>query len=211
MSELLEVFDSDGKLLGVEERDKFYSGSKKEFRETGKITKKVKRVILLLMNSRGKIYLQKRSETKKENPDLYDKTIGGHVPEGLEEDVAIIKECSEELGFPVAVLGKKDFEDAVGSINLKITGIIKRIGLIRNDSSIRISRNGERFSMPYVSYVYIGYYDGSIMFADGESSGVEIFSLERLKEKMENSPAEFTSDIRKMIEKYEEFLVPLGK
>tara|TARA_Y100000310_G_scaffold322234_1_gene381042 strand:- start:844 stop:1089 length:246 start_codon:yes stop_codon:yes gene_type:complete len=77
MVEKLEIYDLDENLLGVEERSKFYTEIKKEFAETGKITKQVKRTVILLMNSQGRIYLQKRSKLKKENPSLYDKTVGG--------------------------------------------------------------------------------------------------------------------------------------
>lgn len=211
MEEKLEVFDLKGKLLGVEEREKFYSKIKEEFRKTKKITRKVKRAVLILMNSEGKLYLQKRSSIKKENPDLFDKTIGGHIPMGLEEDVTIIKECSEELGFPVAVLNYKKFEEASESINLKITGIIKMIDMIEDDKSVRITCDGERFIQPYISYIYIGYYDGPIMFSDGESSGVQVFSLEEVKEKIKMNPKEFTDDIKFMIKKYEKFLKPIKR
>ena len=41
MKELLEVYDLTGKLVKVEEREKFYVEIKKEFASKGKITTKV--------------------------------------------------------------------------------------------------------------------------------------------------------------------------
>ena len=62
--------------------------------------------------------------------------------------------------------------------------------------------------MPHISTFYIGYYDGAIRFIDGESSGIEIFSLKELKEDIKNNPNKFTEDIKFMIKKYEKFLNP---
>lgn len=70
MSELLEVFDLDSNPLGVEEREKFYAEAKKEYASTGKITRKIKSVRVLLMNSEGRMYLQKRSSLKGERGTL---------------------------------------------------------------------------------------------------------------------------------------------
>lgn len=75
MAEQLEVYDLKGKFLGVKERNKFYNQIKKEFNKKGKITRQVKRIILLLMNSKGRIYLQKRSKLKNENPSKFTEDI----------------------------------------------------------------------------------------------------------------------------------------
>ena len=104
MTEVLEVYDLDGKLIDEEEREKFYTEIKEEFASKGEISRQVKSIRLLLMNSDGRIYLQKRSKLKNENPGLYDKTIGGHVAKGQTFEIAVIKECAEELGLPAAIL-----------------------------------------------------------------------------------------------------------
>jgi len=91
MKELLEIYDLNDKLIKVEERDKFYSEIKEEFSSKGKITRKVKTIRLILLNSDGRIYLQKRSKIKSDNPNLYDKTVGGHVPKGFTFEMTAIK------------------------------------------------------------------------------------------------------------------------
>ncbi|MDR2190529.1 MAG: NUDIX domain-containing protein [Candidatus Peribacteria bacterium] len=97
MSELLEIYDLHSNLIGIQERKSFYTDIKEEFATTGKITKKVKRITLLLMNSAGRIYLQKRSKIKNENAGMYDKTVGGHVIAGDSFTMTVVKECVEEL------------------------------------------------------------------------------------------------------------------
>ena len=76
MKELLEIYDLKGKPLKVQERNKFYAEIKKEYADKGKISKQVKAVRILRQNSKGRLYLQKRSKLKNENPGLYDKTVG---------------------------------------------------------------------------------------------------------------------------------------
>ena len=61
------------------------------------------------MNSKGRLYLQKRSKFKEVNPGAYDKTIGGHVPNKHTWNMTLIRECAEELGFPATIVSSKEF------------------------------------------------------------------------------------------------------
>jgi hypothetical protein len=53
---------------------------------------------------------------------------------------------------------------------------------------------------PYITSIYVGYYDGAIRFKDGEASGIDVFSLEELKEELVHSPEKFTEDLKVMVE-----------
>jgi len=209
MNEQLEIYKLDGTFISNQDRIDFYSDVKKEFNDTGIITKKVKTIRILLMNSQGRIYLQKRSDTKNENPNLYDKTVGGHVVAESTFELTVVKECAEELGFPVAVLSEENFYNAVHSIDLKIIGILKKVDYISNFNSVRITKEGKSFSQPYMTEIYLGYYDGSIRFADGESSGIETFSIEQLHRDISSNPDKYTEDIKFMAKKYSELLIPI--
>jgi len=209
MGEKLEVYDLKGKLIGVEDRKKFYSEIKEEFGKKGKISRQVKSIRLILMNSSGRIYLQKRSKIKAENPGLYDKTVGGHVSEGDSWDMATIRECAEELGFPASILSDEEFKRAIRVTDLGIVGVFRKVDEISNFESVRVDKNGGEFVQPYITAMYVGYYDGAIRFVDGESSGIEVFSLYELKGEIENNPDKFTEDIKFMIKKYEKYLKPI--
>lgn len=209
MNEFLEIYKLDDTFLGREDRKDFYSESRKEFTEKGTISKKVKTIRVLLMNSLGRIYLQKRSEFKDDNPNLYDKTVGGHVAAGDTFELTVVKECAEELGFPATILSGKDFQRATKSVDLTIIGIFKKIDYIPNFESLRIQKDGSSFIQPYISEIYIGYYDGAIRFADGESCGVETFSIDQLKKDISNNPSKFTEDLKFMINKYSDLLIPI--
>jgi len=210
MSELLEIYDLDGNIIKTQKRDEFYDEIKKEFKETGKITKQVKSIRMILLNSKGHMYIQKRSYYKKENAGLYDKTIGGHVVAGHTLGLTVVKECHEELGFPAVVLTDEEFQLAIHSTDASIIGLFKKIDSIQNFISIRKSKDGD-FKQPYISSFYVGYYDGSIRFRDGESIGIEVFTLEQLRERIQKEPEMFTEDLKFMIRRYEKYLVPINK
>ena len=209
MSEKLEIYDLDENLIEVKDRDEFYKEIKEEFKETGKITKQVKRVLLLLMNPKGKIVLQRRNSSKQENSGLFDKTIGGHVEEGDSYDVTLIKECAEELGFPVSILEDSDFSRALKKTDLRVIGIFKEIDYNSNFQSTRISKGEKKFIQPYMQTVYVGYYDGPLQFIDGESSGIQLYTIEELENEIKKSPDFFTEDLKILFEKYEDELRPL--
>lgn len=209
MIEKLEIYDLNSELVTIEDRKKFYSEIKKEFKETGKISKKVKSIRLILMNPSGRIYLQKRSKIKTENAGKYDKTVGGHVSAGDSFNMTVIRECAEELGFPATVLEPEEFEKAVKATNLDIIGIFKKLEYLPNFMSKRRSIDNSEFIQPYMTSIYFGYYNGSIKFVDGESSGIEVFSLEELKEDIEETPDKFTEDLKFIVKRYGKFLVPI--
>lgn len=208
--EKLEVYNLKGKFLGIKSREDFYTKSKREFSKFGKISCKVKTVRLILMNSKGMIYIQKRSGSKKENPGLYDKTVGGHVTFGYTQDIALVKECAEELGFPIAIVPEKDFVRVSKSVDLKVIGVAKEIDLLKNFKSTRAFGNSF-FVQPFITKIYLGYYDGSIQFSDGESAGIEIFSLKDLLKEIREKPERFTEDLKFMMKKYKGYLVPIKK
>ena len=163
----------------------------------------------MLLNSQGRIYLQKRSTAKEENAGLYDKTIGGHVGQNETPSVTIIKECAEELGIPVAVVEQSQFHNAVLSTRLGIIAIIKEIDSINTYSSLRILKDNRKYLINQDTKIYLGYYDGHIKFIDGKSSGLEVFSLDELKKEIESNPDKFTEDLKFMIKKYESLIKPI--
>lgn len=209
MSEKIEVYDLNSEFITIEDRNKFYSEIKREFRETGKIWRKVKSIRLLLMNSSGRIYLQKRSKIKTDNAGKYDKTVGWHVSAGDSYDLTAIRECAEELWFPATILTPEEFENAIRTTNLDIIGIFKHIDYIPDFLSKRISNDNSEFIQPFMCSMYLGYYNGPIKFVDGESSGIEVCSLEEIKEEIAKNPEKFTEDVLFMIKKYENLLVSI--
>lgn len=56
-------------------------------------------VHVLVMNSRGELYLQKRAANKDVQPGKWDTSVGGHVNLREDLDAAARRELTEELGI----------------------------------------------------------------------------------------------------------------
>jgi len=208
--ELLEIYDLQGNPLGVQARNSFYEEIKQEFTANRHITRQVKIATGFLLNSRGGIYLQKRSLDKQENPGLYDKSVGGHVLAGMPFELTLVLEYAQELGAPVAVAASPhEFDVAIKSMPLNLLGICRRIDYIAPFESVRINQDGSRITIPFMNQVFVGYYDGSIRFIDGESSAIEVFTVGQLKAQIRSNPNLFTEDLKGMVEKYEPHLRPI--
>ncbi len=210
MNEKIEVYDLEANLLKIQDRVEFYHEIKQEYRDSWKITKKIKSIRLILLNSSGDIYLQKRNKNKSENGGLYDKSVWGHVKSSDSYDLTAVKECAEELGFPATILSEQDFESAISDTDLSIVWLFRKIDFLDNFISIRNNKDGSQIAQPFLSSIYIWYYDAPIQFVDGESSWIEVFSLQELKQEIIDNPDKFTQDIKFMIDAYSKYLTPIS-
>lgn len=60
-------------------------------------------VHIWIYNSRGQVLLQKRSETKKTFPGLWDVSVAGHISAGEAIEAAALREAKEELGLEIHI------------------------------------------------------------------------------------------------------------
>jgi isopentenyl-diphosphate delta-isomerase type 1 len=86
-----EIFDV------VNERDEVIGQLPR--REVHRQGLKHRAVHVLIFNSRGEIFLQKRSENKDTFPQRWDSSASGHLNPGEEYDACAMREVIEELGF----------------------------------------------------------------------------------------------------------------
>ncbi|MGE9297182.1 MAG: NUDIX hydrolase [Puniceicoccales bacterium] len=59
-------------------------------------------VHILVWNSEGKLFLQKRSMNKDQMPGVWTTSASGHVDSGETYDIAAVREIGEELGIYLA-------------------------------------------------------------------------------------------------------------
>jgi isopentenyldiphosphate isomerase len=57
---------------------------------------------VLVFNSRGEVFLQKRSMLKDRQPGLWDSSASGHVDAGEDYDACAVRELREEIGLSIA-------------------------------------------------------------------------------------------------------------
>lgn len=84
-----EIFDV------VNERDEVTD--RKPRSEVHRLGLKHRAVHVLVFNSRGEIFLQKRSMKKDRQPGLWDSSASGHLDSGEDYDATAVRELREEL------------------------------------------------------------------------------------------------------------------
>jgi isopentenyl-diphosphate delta-isomerase type 1 len=65
---------------------------------------------VLVFDSRGRIFLQKRSQTKDTFPGSWDSSASGHVDSGEDYDTCVLRELREELGWSAPVPPRRLFK-----------------------------------------------------------------------------------------------------
>jgi isopentenyldiphosphate isomerase len=87
--EWVDIVSPESKIIGKAPRSVCHSGPGLLHRV----------VHLHVTDSRGRLYLQKRSRNKKIQPGRWDTSVGGHVDSGETVESALIRETREELGI----------------------------------------------------------------------------------------------------------------
>src|SRR5437764_15133662 len=67
-------------------------------------------VHVLVFNSRGQRFLQKRSMKKDRQPGLWDSSASGHVDTGEDYDTCAVRELREELGLELTAALERMFK-----------------------------------------------------------------------------------------------------
>ena len=94
MAEVEEIFDV------VNERDEVVGRQTRA--EVHRLGLMHRAVHVLVFNSRGEVFLQKRSMKKDRQPGLWDSSASGHLDSGEDYDACARRELQEEIGLALA-------------------------------------------------------------------------------------------------------------
>ena len=97
-----EIFDV------VNERDEVIDRQPR--REVHQLGLKHRAVHVLVFNSRGEVFLQKRSMKKDTAAGLWDSSSSGHVDSGEDYDACAVRELREEIGLEVKSCSRRLFK-----------------------------------------------------------------------------------------------------
>ncbi len=222
MSEQLEVYDLSWNYKKVMWRDDYYKEIKTEYAEKQSISTQVKRLSCMILTPEWNIILQKRSDDKKENPDRYDKSIWWHIAIMKDSstniwslsrelsDINMTKEALEELNIPSHITSQDYFTDSL-SFWIEKMAFITRIERIMWNKSKRVNKDGTNFEQSYITDFYMGYYNGPVQFSDWEACWLEYVNKEKLLEKIEKNPDNYTHDLQFILDRYWDYLLPINK
>src|SRR5258706_14114446 len=99
-----EIFDV------VNERDKVIG--RKARGEVHRLGLKHRAVHVLVFNSRGEVFLQKRSMKKDTFPGAWDSSASGHLDSGEDYDACAVRELREEIGLGLRAAPQRLFKIA---------------------------------------------------------------------------------------------------
>lgn len=88
--EYLEVVDEDNRIIGIADRQEIHEKGLRH-----------RSVHIFIFNTRGDLYLQKRSPSKDQYPEHWDTSAAGHTDPGESPLEAAQRELMEELGLVV--------------------------------------------------------------------------------------------------------------
>jgi isopentenyldiphosphate isomerase len=161
MSEILDVVNDNDEIIGQAERD--------EVHREGLLCRLV---YVCFYTSDKKVILQKRSATKKNDPEKLTTTVSGHVGSGQNYLEAAIRETLEETGIKV------------------MADDLNNLGVIRADYV-----QGD-----YLSHAMRGFFaykfDGDISdlkIEEGDGAGFVSFHIDELEDRLQNTPDEFAA------------------
>ena len=97
MDEIFDIVDENDNPIGRASRDDVHGNPE--------LIHRVAHV--LVFNSRGELYLQKRASDRKVQPGKWDTSVGGHIGLGESYREAAVRETAEELGIEP---GEESFE-----------------------------------------------------------------------------------------------------
>ena len=97
-----EIFDV------VNERDEVIGRAPR--REVHRTGLRHRAIHVFVFNSRGEVFLQKRSMSKDSSPGLWDSSASGHLDCGEDYDACAIRELREEIGLNVSECPRRLFK-----------------------------------------------------------------------------------------------------
>lgn len=164
--EILSIVDDQDRVIGEARRDRIHADGLRH-----------RAVHVLIFNSAGELFLQKRGLHKKENPGQWDSSVAGHVDAGETYDACSVREVREEVGLVLDAVPSRLFKLAAS----ELTGM-EFAWVYRVDTDQPLTPNLE------------------------EMSGGKWFALERLEAKLAEANDDISEVFRLIWETYRPIL-----
>lgn len=197
MSEKIIAYDLDTPEVPIiMDRNEFYREQTEVFKQEGKPTKAIEVVNILVFNPHGDVIVQKRSTTKAHNPNLLDKSVGGHIQAGDALTYTVMVELLQELQTPSIVVNSDEEFIKTNTLlkeHLETIAIVKPI--ITTLYLPKKVIDTQEIIIANKMHLYFAVYGGRVRPVDKEAKGILFYSSSELTEELEKQPALFTDDL----------------
>lgn len=204
MGEIISTYSLDNLIMPVPyDRELFYD-EQISATEKGIEPAKAVGVFATLIFTEGKeLILQKRSNKKRHNPYLIDKTVGGHIQYGDSPYYTAMIETVQELRVPSVVLRKEEnFERTLGLLKKSLESTAVLTLAYQDVLTLDHFIDGKRIPIVKNIWLFFGIYSGPMKPIDREASGVLYYDLPALEEEMKRMPDLFTPDLHFFMQRF---------
>jgi len=202
--ELLHAYDQRGQLIKTQDREALLKEIRDFSYKHGDAHLAVETIYLVLSNLKGELYIVKRGD-KPENPNRYDKTVGGHVYVGETAFSTLYRETREEIGVQVILTDLLEYPQVVQAHDTHQFAVVRPIDYNPWMKSIRHVKDGEPWVKRHKVTIFAGIYSGPVRFVDGEAIGMQLIPKGELLERIKQSPDQFTYDLEMLVRNYSVF------
>ncbi len=159
---------------------------------------------ILFLRKGNRVFTSVRDFEASANPDMTDKSIGGHVLENQTVETALLASSIREFNIPLAIVSQAElFYLQVHHPTLfEKQGFASFVDYNPNYTSIRTDTSGESWPELSRQHFYLGAYNGP-KNDDGEL-GSRPFTLEKLLRYIETNEEKVTHDLKHIVTKYKE-------
>jgi isopentenyldiphosphate isomerase len=213
VSEIITTYDAESPVTAIQmKRDDFYREQVDLSKKGKKPSKAVAVVNVLMFDTKGEIFIQKRSSVKAHNPGLFDKSMGGHIRFGDTADYTVMVETIQELQIPSIVL--RNDQDFIKTFDL-LYEYLNSIAIVKHidTKNLTLVKKIKSDDVPVINRfdLYFGVYNGSVKTVDREAKGIILYTIDDLKESIEAAPTLFTNDLAMLISRYNQQILEFIK
>lgn len=205
MTELLNAYRREGDIVKTVPKDELMAEIKKHSMTYGDAPYAIDAVWLMLVHPEKGLYIVQR-DNKEENPNLFCKTVGGHIMHNESSESALERETSDEISVGIKMAGSVEaFISLTRELNLNNVAIVRKLDYRPWVGTLRLCKNRTFWKKRSNAHIFLGSYSGDLMFNDGEAINYEFFETENLRELISGGDPRFSHDLGYIVKNFHTF------
>lgn len=199
--ECLYAYDKDENILKKDKKKKLLSEQRKASFESGDSPFALHAIYLLLTHPEKGAYIVQRAD-KREDPDLWSMTVGGHVSADEPPDDTVVRETKEELNMRLVLASIDDCVRQAREQPLMEYAIAHKVAFIPWLGTYRLDRpTKDHWLKRTHAHLYAGVFRGSPVIGP-EARAVKIYTKDDLRHGLSEHNRLFSDTLRVFVERY---------